>query len=54
MTNNQQIPINVAKKTLDTFNIIIENSPNVGYDEDDEWEINEYNNLGAFPLSDPF
>jgi hypothetical protein len=54
MTNNQQIPINVAKKTLDTFNIIIEKSPNVGYDEEDEWEINEYNNLGAFPLSDPF
>jgi hypothetical protein len=51
MTNNQQIPINVAKKTLDTFNIIIENSPNVGIEFEAESDITNFSSLTSFPLS---
>lgn len=52
MTNNQQIPINVAKKSLATFGLNYNNPPIFGIDPEAESLITPYNNTQPFPSSE--
>ena len=52
MTNNQQISIDVAKKSLATFGLNYSNPPVFGIDPEAESIITPYNNTQPFPSSE--